>query len=51
LNERKFLDGDNTLQIKRRESVRHTTVRIEGTHNIDVSGQLTHIQATSLNVS
>ncbi len=50
LNERKFLDGNDTLQIKREESVRHTIERIERMHNIDASGQLIHNQATSWNV-
>jgi hypothetical protein len=51
LNERKPLGGDNTLQIKREENVKHIIERIEGIHNIDASGQLTCSQTTSLNVS
>jgi hypothetical protein len=50
-NERKLLNGNNTLQIKREENVNHTIERIEGMHNIDASGQLTHSQATSSSVS
>jgi len=50
-HERKLLGGDDILQIKRKENVRHTTKRTEGIHNIDASGQLTHNQATSRNVS
>jgi hypothetical protein len=46
-NERKLLGGNNTLQIKRKENVRHTTKRTKGMHNIDASGQLTHNQTTS----
>jgi hypothetical protein len=47
LNERKIYDGDNTLQIKIKENVRHTTKRTEGVYNINASGQLTHSEATS----
>jgi hypothetical protein len=47
-NERKFFGGNNILQIKRKESVRHI---IERMHNIDASEQLIHTQATSLNIS
>ncbi len=50
-NERKFLNGGDTFQIKREESVKHTIERTEGMHNIDASGQLTHRQVTSWNVS
>jgi hypothetical protein len=39
------------LQIKGEESVRHTLERIEGMYNIDASGQPTHSQVTSWNVS
>jgi hypothetical protein len=46
-NERKFFNGNDTLQIKIVENVRHTTKRIEGMHNIDVSGQFNHSQTTS----
>jgi hypothetical protein len=38
LNEKKLLSGDNTLQIKKEENVRHTLERIEGMHDIDASG-------------
>jgi hypothetical protein len=41
-NEKKFLSGDNTLQIKREENMRHTTKKFEGMRNIDASGQLIH---------
>jgi hypothetical protein len=50
-NEKKLFDGDNILQIKRKENVRHTTERIEGMHNIDANEQLIHSQTTSSNVS
>ncbi len=39
------------MQIKGEESVRHTLERIEGMYNIDASGQPTHSQVTSWNVS
>jgi hypothetical protein len=42
LNESKLFSGDDILQIKREENVRHTIERIEGMYNIDGSGQLTH---------
>jgi hypothetical protein len=38
------------LQINKEESVKHTTEKIEGMHNMDVKGQLAHSQATSWNV-
>jgi hypothetical protein len=50
-NERKLRSGDDTLQIKRKENVRHIAKIIERMHNIDASGQLTHNQATSWSVS
>jgi hypothetical protein len=50
LNERKFLGGNDTLQIKIKASVRHTIERTEWMH-INASGQLTHSQGTSLSVS
>jgi hypothetical protein len=50
-NERKLLGGDDILQIKKEESVRHTTKRTKGMHNIDASGQLIHSQATFSNIS
>ncbi len=50
-NERKFFCGNDILQIKGEESVRHTSERIEGMHNIDASRQPTHSQVTSWNVS
>jgi hypothetical protein len=37
-NETKLFDGEDILQIKRKESVKHTIERIEGMHNIDASG-------------
>jgi len=46
-NERKLFGGNNTLQIKREENVRHIIETIEGMHNIDVSGQLIQSQVTS----
>ncbi len=49
-NESKFLGGDNTLQIKKEESVKHIIEKTEGMHNIDANGQLAHNQATSWNV-
>jgi hypothetical protein len=42
LDEKKLFGGDDTLQINIEASVRHTTERTEGMHNIDASGQLTH---------
>jgi hypothetical protein len=51
LNERKLRGGADTLQIKRKESVRHIAKKIEGMHNIDASGQLIHNQATSWSIS
>jgi hypothetical protein len=50
LNKKKFFIGNNILQIKRKDSVRHTIERIEGMHNVDASGQLTHSQVTSSRV-
>jgi hypothetical protein len=49
-NKRKLFNGNDILQINKEENVRHTIERIEGMHNIDASGQLTHNQATSWNV-
>jgi hypothetical protein len=49
--ERKLFSGDDILQIKKEESVRHTTKRTKGMHNIDAHGQLTHSQTTFSNVS
>jgi hypothetical protein len=46
-SERKLLGGNDILQIKKEESVRHTIEKIVGMRNIDVSGQLIHNQATS----
>jgi hypothetical protein len=51
LNERKLFNGDNTLQIKRKESVKHIIERTEGMHNIDANGQLPHSEATSSSIS
>jgi hypothetical protein len=51
LNERKVLSGNDTLQINKEESMRHTTKRIEGMHNIDASEQLLHNQTTSWSIS
>jgi hypothetical protein len=50
-NEKKLFGGNNILQIKKEESVRHTTKRTKGMHNIDASGQLPHSQATFSNIS
>jgi len=50
-NTNKLFGGDNILQIKREESVRHTIKRIEEMYNIDASGQLIHNQTTSWNIS
>jgi hypothetical protein len=36
-NERKFFDGNGILQIKEKESVRHTIEKFGGMHIIDVS--------------
>jgi hypothetical protein len=47
LNARKLLGGNNTLQIKKEENVKHTAKRTKGMHNIDANGQLTHSQETS----
>jgi hypothetical protein len=44
----KLLDGDNILQRKKEENVRHTLERTERMHNIDANGQLIHNQATFL---
>jgi hypothetical protein len=49
-NESKFLGGDNTLQINKKETVKHTLEKTEGMHNIDASGQLAHNQSTSWSV-
>jgi hypothetical protein len=46
-NERKLFGGNNTLQIKRQENVKHTVESIEGMHNIDENGQIFHSQTTS----
>jgi hypothetical protein len=37
-NERKLLNGNDTLQINKEESVKDTIKRTEGMHNIDASG-------------
>jgi hypothetical protein len=41
------LSGDDILQIKREEIMRHTKNKTKGMHNIDASGQLIHSQTTS----
>jgi hypothetical protein len=43
---RKFLGGDDILQIKRGKCEAYNKNN-KGMHNIDVSGQLIHSQATS----
>jgi hypothetical protein len=47
----KLLDGDNILQRKKEENVKHTLERTERMHNIDANGQFIHNQATFLSVS